>query len=407
MHLLFQNLKKYIDPIILISCFSNLGIILITFNIITNTAEHFSYLAESFISGVTYFLKMPAMSWGDTTLFNNHYYWPLGPFPAVLLIPFVWIFKQFNVFFHQGYLQLPIVIGIGYLFFAVAKRLKINNRDSLYATLAFISSSFFMLAIQPSGWIFSQIIVIFFIFLALLEYLTRKRYLIIGFLMGCVLATRITAGLGILFFVLDIIFSQESKKIKYQNLINLAAPFMIIIILLGFYNYLRFENFLDSGYKHQILTNPALIKARDYGLFSIHHLASNLYYFLLAGPIPVFKDSISRVLAFPFIKPDPWGMSIFITSPYLLYMFCLKYKDGLSKIILITATIIALPIFLYYGIGWIQFGYRYAFDFLPFIFLLFIKNYNDRYHNFSKLLKIIIVFSLFFNLFLIFTGFLK
>lgn len=54
------------------------------FNLTVSVDQQFSYLAESFLQGKTYFLASPAFGY-DTVFFQGKYYWPLGPFPAVLL----------------------------------------------------------------------------------------------------------------------------------------------------------------------------------------------------------------------------------------------------------------------------------------------------------------------------------
>jgi hypothetical protein len=61
--------------------------------------------------------------------------------------------------------------------------------------------------------------------------------------------------------------------------------------------------------------------------------------------------------------------------------------------LLITIVIVALPIFLYYGIGVSQFGYRYSLDYLPYLFLLLIKNYKEQKEQLSPGFKAVIIGS--------------
>ena len=171
-------------------------------------------------------------------------------------------------------------------------------------------------------------------------------------------------------------------------------------MLLAGYNYQRFGNIFEQGYNYQILLTESLSKAREYGIFSLAHLPTNLYYFLLSVPLPIFRDGVSHVLKFPFVMADPWGMSIFITSPYFIYLFFLKYKDKISKLFLVSIFLTALPILLYYGVGFRQFGYRYSLDFLPFLFWLKIRNYNSKYKKLSNKFKILVLISAFTNLYL-------
>jgi hypothetical protein len=72
--------------------------VLVGFNLTVSVDQQFSYLAESFLQGKTYFLAPAAFGY-DTVFFQGKYYWPLGPFPAVLLLPFLLVFRSFGLFF--------------------------------------------------------------------------------------------------------------------------------------------------------------------------------------------------------------------------------------------------------------------------------------------------------------------
>jgi hypothetical protein len=225
-------------------------------------------------------------------------------------------------------------------------------------------------------------------------------------MMAIAVMTRATAGFGILFFAGDIILvSKAAWREKKRSLAELFTPFVAAIILLSLYNYARFGSFFEQGYAYQILTLPALQKARDYALFGLIHLPGNLYYLFLATPMPVFKDSVSHVLASPYIEASPWGMSIFITSPYLFCLFFLSHRDKVSRLLIATSVIIAIPILLYYGIGVTQLGYRYALDFLPFVYFLLMKNYSAQRGALTRGFKLLIGFSVLFDLYLLLTLF--
>jgi len=96
-------------------------------------------------------------------------------------------------------------------------------------------------------------------------------------------------------------------------------------------------------------------------------------------------------------------MSIFITSPIFLKLFFLKHKDDLSKAILVSVVIIAIPIFLYYGVGVRQMGYRYSLDFLPLLFWLLMRNYNVDRKTLSTRFKYLILVSSILNLYFFMT----
>ncbi len=400
----FIGQKKYFTLeylIIYLLLFANLMIALCA-NITKISEQHFSLLAASFLRGKFYFLdKLPAF--GDTILHNGLYFWPLGPFPAVLLMPGQFIFKMFGHFFYQGYLNIFLGILIFILIYRISRRLGYSEINSLYLGYGFCLSSVLLgTLLQPSSWYFAQTVAVFLLTLAIYEYWHKKRYLLLGWLMGLVLLTRLTAGFGIIFFILDIFFSSGNTRAKIKNFLQLLSPVAAMIMLLCLYNYFRFGNFLEQGYNLQILGSAALAN-RGYGLFSIAHIPGNLFYSLINLPLPVFKDALAKVLAWPYLKADPWGMSMFLTSPYLFYLFFLKYKDKLSKFLWITVICVALPIYLYYGIGYRQFGYRYALDFMPWLFLLLIKNYKEQIGDLSVFFKAVIIVSSITNLFLFIT----
>jgi hypothetical protein len=127
------------------------------------------------------------------------------------------------------------------------------------------------------------------------------------------------------------------------------------------YNADRFGSPFESGYG--MATLPAFLEAqRKQGLFAIAHLAMNLDYFL--WHLPKFMPE------FPFLRPDGLGMSILLTSPGLLLAVRAPWRDLRSWLLLGAFVLCLIPSLLYYGGGWLQFGYRYALDSIPFAIAL-------------------------------------
>ena len=370
---------------------------------------HFSFLADSFLHGKTYLLEYPEnhpSSLTDVVSWGNRYYWPEGPFPAVLLMPFVLMSGIFGVLFHQAYLQFFLTILVFLVFFRLGRKLGYSVLESWYIAAAFCFGSMFIgTALVGMSWYFSQITAVLLFSLALLEYFGKKRWWLIGTLFGLLLLTRMTAALGIIFFILDILPGDPSRKKKL--LVSLLVPVLASFCLLAAYNYARFNNPFEQGYSVCALGDPndgtvnALEANRALGLFSPIHLPANLYHMLLAGPQPVFGEGGSHILEFPYFKLNPWGMSIFMTSPWLIYLFFLSYRDGFSKRSWLAIVLIALPIIFYYGIGYVQFGYRYALDFMPLMSVLLFKNYREQRGQLSRTFKALIIVSAAFNFYLL------
>ncbi len=373
------------------------------FNIGMREHQQFVDLAKSFLHAKLYFITHVPLY--DTVLLAGRQYLPLGPLPGVLLMPFVALASLFGFEFYQGYLQFFLSLGILFFIYRITNALGFSKNDTRYVLCAFMLGSMYLaILFLPNYGYFAHAVTVFFLFLAIDEYYGARRYWALGSIMALVAATRLTAGLGIIFFMCDILFISSKKGgEKIRSLTALLVPFGISILLLGLYNLVRFGNFFDQGYTLQTLMIPDLIHSREYGLLGALFLPSNFYHAFLAMPLPLFRDNLAPILQFPFLRPSPWGMSIFATSPYLLALFFSRFREKVSWFILLTCCIIAAPIFLYYGIGYWQFGYRYALDFFPFLFLLFLIEYRRRHDTITLGMKWVITLSAIVNLYLFFS----
>ncbi len=379
-------------------------------NFFIHGEEQFTSLSQSFLQGKTYFSSPPALpgNWNDTSLFQGKHFWPLGPLPAILLIPFTYLFNRVGLTFYQGYFSFPLVLLTFWLVFRLARNYRFSKEDSLVWAYAFcFASAYLGVALRSWSWWFSHVVASVLVFLIINEYLQKKRFLLLGILFGSLLLTRVPAFLGILLILVDIVISKAPIRKRLLGASSLLFPVGISILLLGLYNYVRFHNFWEQGYWFQIL-HPSLLRTiHTFGLFNLIYLPTNLYFFLISIPQLILDPHYPNAPQFPILKANASGMGILVTSPYFLYLFLLKNTDRLSKMLLITSLVIATPIFLYYGIGYRQFGYRYSLDFLPFLFWLLVKNYREQKGTLSPAFKLIIILTSISNLYLFTTLFIQ
>lgn len=347
--------------------------------------QQYTFLAQAFLKGQTYFLDIPGTI-ADTVIYQDSLFWPLGPIPALLLTVPVWVAEKVDLLILQTpvqFLMVMVVFGLGY---ALARKFGSSKIDSLWWTTAFVCGSTFSgVALLGMSWQFAQVVTVFLVFASIGEYVGRKNYFVIGTLMGMVWLTRMTAGIGIVFFLWEAWVSSKRR----ENILRLAIPFGVFVMAGLGYNFIRFGNIWEVGYSWQVL-DPILNKARNYGLFNIQHLSGNLYRFLIAGPTPIFNDGETSVLKPPFLKADPWGMAIWVTAPYVLKIFtCHTWNNPVKKMML-TSILIAMPIFMYYGVGIWQLGYRYALDFLPWIHisLLYLNGRQKMSFGYKTLISV-------------------
>ena len=133
-------------------------------------------------------------------------------------------------------------------------------------------------------------------------------------------------------------------------------------LLTAAYNFARFHSIFDFGYLHipEVRDEPWY----QHGLFSINAIPWNIYTMLFQG-----YESIDY---FPYIRPNGFGCSIFLASPFLCLLF---RQGGRYKAVAWTAiAFLTLVLWLHGNPGSWQFSYRYAMILLPWMFLLLTGN---------------------------------
>lgn len=168
---------RSISSIFLITFVISFFILTLFFNITLDEGQHFTLLASSFLKGKLYFLETDQFGLLDTVFYKGRYHWHLGPFPSVLLIPFVFTFERIGIFFRQGYLQFFLTVGIFFILYKVARLFKFSPRDSFLLSFAFCFASVYIpIAFNPTSWFFAHNVSVFFLLWAFYEFLTQKKY---------------------------------------------------------------------------------------------------------------------------------------------------------------------------------------------------------------------------------------
>jgi len=141
----------------------------------------------------------------------------------------------------------------------------------------------------------------------------------------------------------------------------LSLP-VTLALLTAAYNFARFHSIFDFGYIH--IPEVAQEPWYEHGLFSIQAIPWNIYTMLFQG-----FESISY---FPYIRPNGFGCSIFLASPFLFLLF---RQGGRYKVVAwVAIVLLTLVLWLHGNPGSWQFSYRYAMILLPWMFLLLTGN---------------------------------
>ncbi len=346
-------------------------------------------LANQFIHRHISLEAVEGMPIGDISKFNGKFYLYFGPFASMVLAPFVFIF---GISFPQIAIGITTMIFSLFAVYQLTKTFGFKRIDALWLSLFFVFSTvLFSSSVINITAYQVEVLGVPLILFALLEYFTKKRPLIIGLFLGFAFLTRATLGFAALFFFLEWI----QKRLTFKQIFFIALPMIGAVLLFGIYNIARFQSFFDTGYLYNItLSSYPLSQNLQHGYMSVVHIPANLYSFLIMPPEPLLQNVDGFVLKFPYMKINPWGLAIWFTSPLFILLVTQFKSNKYTRSLLITLFSLALPVFTYYSIGFSQFGYRYALDFLPFLFLLLLPCLG---HRLSKITLFLITIGILFN----------
>lgn len=328
-------------------------------------AQHYVYLADALLHGRVDVVPPPE-SWSDFVfLADGRIYVPLGPLPAILALPgvLIWGFD-----FNAGLLSYVLTIFNALLLWRILAQIGIHERSQrIWLCLLFVCGTvYFSVMHAASSWFQAHILTVTLMLLAITESVGRRRALVIGVALGGLMLTRTSAFFALPFFVIMLYDGNWRQWVR--RMLLLAPGILAASASLMLYNYTRFGTPLESGYGMAKLYDEVLYEARNAGLFSPVHIPKNLYAMLLLAPQP-YPSINAPVLEFPYIAPSYWGLGLFWNTPAFLAAFLAPRKDKLVLANWAASFSVALLLCTYYGVGLAQNGYRYALDFMPFLFM--------------------------------------
>lgn len=335
--------------------------------------KHFTLLASQFLTKHIALNPYQDLPQGDVANYFNNFYLYFGPFPSIVLMPFVFFFGRE---FPQVFLGISAMVMSFVTVYFLCKSFKFGKVDSLWLALFFVFSTvLFGSSIINISAYQAQAFGVPLVLLALLEYFTKKRPLVIGIFLGLAVLTRVILLLAVIFFVLEFLQKRLSKK----QIMLLLLPVVIACLVFGAYNQRRFHSFFETGYSYALdsISYP-LSDNMKYGQISPVHIPANLYSFLIMPPQPFLENQDGFVFKFPYFKVSPWGVAIWYTSPLFLVLLYKFRKSKYTLSTVVTIVCLALPAFLYFSVGFSQYGYRYTLDFLPFLFLFLLSSLSGK-----------------------------
>ncbi|HEV8488513.1 MAG TPA: hypothetical protein VGQ58_01855 [Candidatus Limnocylindrales bacterium] len=333
------------------------------------------YLADAFLHGRTW-LEIRLSGW-DVIVDGNRIFVPFGPFPAIAFMPLVALVGPLTADIYESGINAFLAASAVGLCWMLMGRLGIERlRDRLWLVALFgFSTMLWWVTTRGGVWHTGHLFASILSLGCLIEVWGRQRAFLIGLMAGAAFLTRAPLAFALPFYALmiDRRTAVELPAVVGGSVRDLAARFPIrewgamglafgiSIAFFLWYNDARFGSPFESGYG--LATLPPFLEAqRELGLFSLRHVPMNLDYLFLKLPRPM--------ATFPFFRPDGLGMSVFVTSPGLLMALAAPWRSPRTWWLAGAAIAVLIPTLFYYGGGWIQYGYRYFLDSVPFIVAL-------------------------------------
>ena len=353
--------------------------------------NYYVRLADAFLHGRLYLIDNP--SWLNELVPNPAgpgFYVVYPPLPAFLMTPLVAIF---GLELNQTLVSLFIGSCTVVVAYFVARDLlrkaddreKQNRQTHLWVAALFgFGTIFWWLASTGSVWLIAQVFSAFFMLLAIHEAFNKARPLVMGLLVGASFWCRLPTILGVFFFAGLIISRQQplnwTAKIRssLKPLVLLAVGVGIFVAFDMAYNYVRFKAFFDVAYWMipGVLNEPWF----RLGLFNLAYIPENLAPFLMG--LPAFNFTV------PFMHAPIQGLAIWFTTPAFIFALKSKLRNAVTWSAWAAIFAIAFVIFTKGLSGW-GFGYRYAVDFYPFLFVLAVRGMGVKLRWYHKLLIVL------------------
>lgn len=259
-------------------------------------------------------------------------------------------------------------------FFIVLRFLRERGRsgrtrsEDLWTTalLAF-GSVYFFAAVQGSVWFAAHVVATACVCLYVLFSLDARRPAAAGLCLGLAFLSRPATVFLLPFFAIEAwsawrrsATGSGSASSLARSLARFLVPLGICLALAMAHNAARFGDPFEFG--HRFLQIRWRSRIETWGLFDLHYLPRNLTVFFASLPWLYEMP--------PFVRISRHGLALWFTSPNLLWSVAPKRVD--STVLGLWAAVISTAAcgLLYQNTGWVQFGYRFALDYLPLLFVL-------------------------------------
>ena len=369
----------------------------------------------------------------DTALYNNHYYIYFGILPALILfLPYYIITGTFlktslAVLIFSILSAIMLALILEYIFKKHFSKLPFKMLA--FSEIAILFGSFLIwINVAPRFYEMVNVAGLYFSLQGIYLFLTMKKDNKVSFeklglgalCLALAVACRPTTLIASVFIVPIIWNLFKQNKVNKKEIIKIvlvvAIPYIIVGLLLMYYNYIRFGNIFEFGAKYQLTMNDMrnlknrLITIPAGFVYNLFNLPS----FIGRFPFLEVNSNIPEIFAYYYVEDMPGG--VFILAPIAFAILGIGKFLKISKnkelktlvlVFLIVGLILNIIIVMQGG----STG-RYLLDFAWYFVLVGILIYLENYQNTKSieakqiLQRIFICIASFILIINILTGFL-
>jgi hypothetical protein len=340
--------------------------------------NHFALLADCWLDGRLGLAgKPPSYAAGNDFAYAFQRWFIVFPgFPAVLLLPVVWLLGGAeHVADGAVFLLLAGLAPSGlYLTLHRIQRAKITELSPaamlVWPVLYAVGSVYFFTAVQGTVWFAAHVVTAIATCFFLWASIEAKRPFVAGLMLSAVFATRtplVCLGAFFCFEFYRMTF-KTSTSVRIDTVATLrrlawfGLPVVVTGALLALNNYERFGEFTEFGYRY--LTVAWQTRIEQWGLLGYHYLARNLG--ILLSSLPYVTHGAEGVS----FQINGHGLALWVTSPFYLWLLWPKQRTVLHRALYVTLPLVMWPSLFYQNSGWLQFGQRFSNDYAPLLFVL-------------------------------------
>jgi len=330
-------------------------------NVGATSNDHYVRLADAVLHGRLYLIDAPGslelVRHGDKAFVIN------PPGPLVFALPWV---ALWGLSTNQTVLCSLVGAGAVGLLWVATEQLRWSVSFRLGVVLLVgLGTNLWWCATDGGVWMFAHVSAVFFLMAALVETTGRNRPWLVGILVGMAGLSRLPVFLAFPFFAYTVGRGQWDR----QGMVRIVVFGAALAVMGGLYLLWTYGEYgvLTLGYEHgQFADEPQFSK----GLFDIAYIPRHIYAILFH--VPKYTDE------FPYFKPSHLGLGLFFTTPALLYMFRAKLREGMVAAALVSLACVSVLLVTYGVTGYLQFGYRFSLDVLPFMVILAASGMRHR-----------------------------